>query len=402
VRLGVEFGALETSHHWAPSLYQRRDPSGENSRNRGAISLCISNCGWAKPSPGSNTSVRASLPKGFRASLHFSPRRQPRLAGYGAQAGMTSNRCHRFRGFVYHHARSSPDSKRIEVSVRPRKGSAAICSRCHQPAPRLRPARRATLFSTEVPPLGILKKGMDEKFSQPGSDGELDASANIWRKGIVFTGRAGGQMLPGASQGYRVSVAFKRAVSAQHPFTGFHDVYHRVSFVANQRISQVKLPGSNEQPARVILYHGWRLLGDTGNIATAFITLGVRSPGESSADFEGEQPPTDGDLRTPGGTSIENLAHMAPQHVDEIYNEFDFSDPSFHRPDPITVSYGERILGGAPAGFEPFVERAEGFARSYHTLLKRFGEVKSPFRTVRREWFLADPRLVTIHICFSR
>ena len=45
------------------------------------------------------------------------------------------NRCHRFRGFVYHHARFSPDHKRIEVSVRPRKGSAGICSRCHQPAP---------------------------------------------------------------------------------------------------------------------------------------------------------------------------------------------------------------------------------------------------------------------------
>jgi transposase len=45
------------------------------------------------------------------------------------------NRCHRFRGFVYQHARFSPDKKSIEVAVRPRKGSAAICSRCHQPAP---------------------------------------------------------------------------------------------------------------------------------------------------------------------------------------------------------------------------------------------------------------------------
>jgi hypothetical protein len=45
------------------------------------------------------------------------------------------NRCHRFRGFVYQRARFSPDHKSIEVSVRPRKGSAAICSRCHQPAP---------------------------------------------------------------------------------------------------------------------------------------------------------------------------------------------------------------------------------------------------------------------------
>src|SRR6202171_6379122 len=45
------------------------------------------------------------------------------------------NRCHRFRGFVYHRARFSVDHKRIEVLVRPRKGSAAICSRCHLPAP---------------------------------------------------------------------------------------------------------------------------------------------------------------------------------------------------------------------------------------------------------------------------
>jgi hypothetical protein len=45
------------------------------------------------------------------------------------------NRCHRFRGFVYHRARFSPDHRSIEVSVRPRKGAAAICSGCHQPAP---------------------------------------------------------------------------------------------------------------------------------------------------------------------------------------------------------------------------------------------------------------------------
>jgi len=45
------------------------------------------------------------------------------------------NRCHRFRGFVYQHAYFSADKKSIEVAVRPRKGSAAVCSRCHLPAP---------------------------------------------------------------------------------------------------------------------------------------------------------------------------------------------------------------------------------------------------------------------------
>src|SRR3979411_1329252 len=45
------------------------------------------------------------------------------------------NRCHHFRGFVYQQAHFSADKKCIEVAVRPRKGSAAICSRCHQTAP---------------------------------------------------------------------------------------------------------------------------------------------------------------------------------------------------------------------------------------------------------------------------
>src|SRR5690349_5228587 len=45
------------------------------------------------------------------------------------------NRCHRFPGFVYQQAGFSSDHKSIEVAVRPRKGSAAVCSRCHQSAP---------------------------------------------------------------------------------------------------------------------------------------------------------------------------------------------------------------------------------------------------------------------------
>jgi transposase len=45
------------------------------------------------------------------------------------------NRCHRFRGFVYEGAKFSPSEQHtIEVHVRPRAGSAAICSGCHRPA----------------------------------------------------------------------------------------------------------------------------------------------------------------------------------------------------------------------------------------------------------------------------
>src|SRR3974390_578374 len=45
------------------------------------------------------------------------------------------NQCHHQQGFVYQHARFGPDKKPIEVAVRPREGSAAICSGCRKPAP---------------------------------------------------------------------------------------------------------------------------------------------------------------------------------------------------------------------------------------------------------------------------
>src|SRR6185369_12776903 len=40
-----------------------------------------------------------------------------------------------FPRFVYQHAYFRADKKSIEVAVRPRRGSAAVCSQCHLPAP---------------------------------------------------------------------------------------------------------------------------------------------------------------------------------------------------------------------------------------------------------------------------
>jgi transposase len=45
------------------------------------------------------------------------------------------NHCSHHPGFVYRPARWGADKKSIEVDVRPRAGSAAVCSGCHQPAP---------------------------------------------------------------------------------------------------------------------------------------------------------------------------------------------------------------------------------------------------------------------------
>ena len=61
----------------------------------------------------------------------------PAFAGFPFMLQLITilNRCHRFPGFVYHQARFSSDHKSIEIAVRARKGSRAVCSRCHQPGP---------------------------------------------------------------------------------------------------------------------------------------------------------------------------------------------------------------------------------------------------------------------------
>ena len=54
---------------------------------------------------------------------------------------------------------------------------------------------------------------MNDKFLRPGNDGEFDASANIWVKGIVFTTWADISR-PTRKPGYRISVGCKQRASA--------------------------------------------------------------------------------------------------------------------------------------------------------------------------------------------
>jgi hypothetical protein len=61
-----------------------------------------------------------------------------RYSAFSGDAGLSSNQglpLPSFPGFVYQRAYLSADKKRVEVAVRPRKGSSALCSRCHLAAP---------------------------------------------------------------------------------------------------------------------------------------------------------------------------------------------------------------------------------------------------------------------------
>jgi hypothetical protein len=242
----------------------------------------------------------------------------------------------------------------------------------------------------------------DPKFLASGADCELASGTSLWQKGLVYTSRTGPP--PGRPIGddYRISVGFKRGVAAPHAITGFHDVYRRVATVATCRISQLTCPDTGKVPSSMILGHTWRPLGD--NIITSLITLCLRCPGQNGIEVKGEPPPTEEALRFPGGATLEELERLAPQRADEIYNEFDFTDPSTPNPAPITLSYGESISGSDKVvDFRPFVKRAERLARSYHALLQTLGEARAQsFRIQRREWFLASESFVAIHICFDQ
>jgi hypothetical protein len=179
-------------------------------------------------------------------------------------------------------------------------------------------------------------------------------------------------------------------------------VYRRVATVASHRISQLTCPYTGEVPSSIILGHTWRHLGD--NIITSLITLRLRCSGQHRIEVKGELPPTDEDLRSLGGATLEELERLAPQRADELYNEFDFTDPSTPNIVPITLSYGESISGSdTVVDFRPFVKRAEKVARSYHALLQTLGEASAQsFRIHSREWFLASQSFVTVHICFDQ
>ena len=127
------------------------------------------------------------------------------------------------------------------------------------------------------------------------------------------------------------------------------------------------------------------LLGEAGKVATAFITLAIRSREEIENGLEAERPPL---VEGPALLRVERvlmiLARLAPQHPDELYSEFDFTDASAPGSDLITVSYAEsipRIPESDAFDFEPSVARAEAFANSYHAGAFRRNQLAVPCDT---------------------
>jgi hypothetical protein len=174
--------------------------------------------------------------------------------------------------------------------------------------------------------------------------------------------------------------------------------------MAARGISEKACPNSGELPRSIVSCHGWGRFGGTVMISAAFIMLELHCspPLANDVDVKGESEPTEEDLLSPGGASLEEIAHLTPHRADELYNEFDFTGPSTPDSVPITLSYGERVSNSAPIDFQPFVQRAERLAETYHSFLTDLGETRDTFRITHREWYLANHDFVTVHVCFGR
>lgn len=239
---------------------------------------------------------------------------------------------------------------------------------------------------------------MPPSFREPGSDGALDPSINIWKKGIVYTHRP---PPAGVIPGYRIFVSFKRGVSPDRPVESFRDLYSRVLSIGAQRVKELAQANESLSDEAATVCHGWMLLGEGGKMATAYILLELQARGKKDESPCGARTPTDEELSIPGGTDPVALMEARPQASAEVFNEFDFSDSS---DDVVTVSFGESIATDPGDAFEftGSVERAELFAQRYQSFLTSWGEVEAPRGVVRREWFLADARFATVHVCLGR
>ncbi len=192
-------------------------------------------------------------------------------------------------------------------------------------------------------------------FTQPGYDGgELPEGFELWRRGVVCT---------------RMS-----EVPVEFVTVGVRRLAGSGDYAPLYALAKALL--ARQAPAATVIRHGWPTVGPC---IFVFVTGVV-------GRAEGRPEPTDAELSVDGGDSLELLQAAGPQREGEVFNEFDLGNSRGIS----MISYGERVLSAAGFNYEPFMARAEDFAR------RHYGESA---RILRREWFCATgPDVVVAHL----
>ena len=242
-------------------------------------------------------------------------------------------------------------------------------------------------------------------FCQPGKEGALPRGVPEWRdglgglmtRGLIYTARGASSFLR-CDQKYRITAGFKQKVAKTSSFTGYVDIYQRVTRLAASRAAEICCAHGEPLHAR-IAGHSWSCIpgGDWNFPMAALVTeLSCRR----GACNQGEPAPTPGALVVPGGTSREEFSRVASHPSEEFNSEYDVGDPAGTVAEPFSFSYGEHVEACVGINYAPFVERAEHRARLHHGELVVSGAAKLSFAVLRRDWWAVPDNLVVVVVYF--
>jgi hypothetical protein len=246
-------------------------------------------------------------------------------------------------------------------------------------------------------------------FSRAGSDGALPDGFVPWQRGVVYTVRPDLLAALQAGREYRLNVTMRRPVHGGHEFTGYGDLYRRVTDVADARIAGLARRAAGRPLQTWILAHAWwrQDLGAQSFVSASATRSIVLDDGRAAA-FHGQETPSAAALQMPGGQTRESFAasHVddaGQRRLDEIFTEFDTDDAS-GAPRDLTISYGE-YTGSPDVAFDDYLSRAERLATFYCDSLHPPAAVHPPPPIVMREWTCletgrttADRHVVSIHL----
>jgi hypothetical protein len=245
-------------------------------------------------------------------------------------------------------------------------------------------------------------------FFRPGGDGVLPNGFVEWQRGLTYTVRP--EILAPLRLGreYRINATVRRTIMTGIAVT-YDEVYHQAAAIANARIAELRSGEQGDALYTWILAHAWfcHELG-AQTLVSASITMGMVCPEDGAAKPQGENVATTAALTAHSGGSpaafeAKHLDGTGQRHLDEMYVDFDVSDPS-RAGREVTLSYGEYVATCRRLEFEPYVHRAESRARFYHSLARRPNVEKGSFAIVRREWTCLsthqqkDPYIVVVHL----
>jgi hypothetical protein len=196
-----------------------------------------------------------------------------------------------------------------------------------------------------------------------GAEGTLPAGFIPWQRGVTCTVRPEWRAPIDPSRIYLATVTVQSTAPLDEPFTDYATLYnHAMALVRRHQLDRLRAADLHSW----IQAHAWFRIDLPGSaLLSATVTLGL-SANENASAPAGEPLPSAEELQRPSGHTPESLAarhenRQGQRRVDHLYTDFDRTAGVSR---DITLSYGEYATD-PPSDWEPFLERAQGFVRSY-------------------------------------